>query len=188
MPVSYPPAARGRWYAAAAASLAAALLAPQRSQGLEPRFDHRELRGPQVEAVAVRDVVWTGSAQASTSVRGAVRVAWGFDPTGDGDEIFVGTTVTAVDLTGANENRVRLTFDGRYRACVGTEELKTVFDLGIWVSAADRLAAGPLVGVGLMYDFSRNIGLLASGFVGAAIGRGRVFSAGGGIGINYRFE
>jgi hypothetical protein len=161
---------------------------PALALGLEPRFDHRDQQGPTAEALVVKDVLWGRSGGASSALRGAVRVAWGLDPTGDGDEVFLGATLAAVDGDSTGNDRVRLTFDARYRACLGTDELKTLLDIGLWVSAADRIAVGPLVGFGLMYDFSRNFGLLTSAFLGAGIGQSRIVSFGGGLGLQFRFE
>jgi hypothetical protein len=164
------------------------LLGPARGSGLEPRFDHRDQQGPTVEVLAVKDVLWHGSTTSTSPVHGVVRVAWGFDPTGDGDEVFLGGTFTAVEGRSPGTDRVRLTLDARYRVCLGTEELKTLIEIGIWGSAADRFAVGPLVGFGLIYDFSRNVGLLTSAFLGAAFGESRIVSYGGGLGVQFRFE
>jgi hypothetical protein len=164
-----------------------AWLLPALAGALEPRFDHRDQQGPTAEALVVKDVLWTGSTSTSAS-RGAVRIAWGFDPTGDGNELFFGATLSVLDGSGSGSDRVRLAVDTRYRACLGTEELKTIFDVGIWGSVADRLAIGPLVGLGFMYDFSRNFGVLTSGFLAAGVGQSRIVSFGGGVGIQYRYE
>jgi hypothetical protein len=165
-----------------------ALLIPAMAGALEPRFDHRDQQGGTAEFLAIRDVLWKGTADATNSSRGAVRLGWGFDPTGDGDELLFGGTFSVVDWADPGEDRLRLTFDARYRACVGTEELKTLLDIGLWASAAETLAVGPLVGLGFMYDFSRNFGLFASGFVAAGAGQSRAFSVGGGAGIQFRYE
>jgi hypothetical protein len=166
--------------------VAAVALAPARSAALEPRYDHRDQQGPTAELLFAKDVIWSGS-ETHTSSRGAVRVGWGFDPTGDGNELFFGSTLTVAEA-GEGPDQVRLTFDTRFRACVGTEEFKTLLDIGLWGSAADRFAAGPLVGLGFMYDFNRNFGLLASGFLAAGIGDVRVVSFGGGVGVQLRYE
>lgn len=156
--------------------------------GLEPRYDHRDQKGPLVELLGVRDVHWRG-ATTGTADRGAVRAAWGFDPTGDGDEIFVGGTLTVLEGERTNgADRVRAGVDARYRVVVGTEELKTVFEIGIAATLVDRLSAGPLVGLGVMYDFSRSFGMFASGFFTAGAGQERLVSFGGGLGFQYRYE
>jgi hypothetical protein len=164
-----------------------ALLAPTLAGALEPRFDHRDQQGPVVEALYARDVLWGGNSTESAQ-RGAVRVAWGVDPSGDGNELFFGATLTVLQGSRATTDRLKLVFDTRYRACLGTEEFKTILDLGLWASAADRIAVGPLVGIGFMYDFSRNFGLFTSGFLAAGIGQNRVVSFGGGAGVQFRYE
>lgn len=172
----------------ARAIAALALLSPALAAGLEPRFDHRDQQGPVAEALVVRDVLWTGSTTASSATRGAVRLAWGFDPSGDGDEILVGGTLGVLEGANSGRDRVRWTVEGRYRVNVGTDELKTLLEVGLWGSASDRTVFGPLLGLGLMYDFSREFGLFTSAFLAAGIGEGRVFSFGGGAGLQYRFE
>jgi hypothetical protein len=164
------------------------LTLPGLAGALEPRFDHRDQQGPTAEFLVAKDFLWRGSSNSGTALRGAVRVAWGFDPAGDGDELFFGATFSTFHGAATGDDRVRLTFDARYRACMGTEELKTILDVGIWGSAADRVAVGPLVGFGLIYDFSRNFGMLTSAFLGAGIGESRIVSFGGGLGVQYRFE
>lgn len=177
----------------AAASIALAIAAcavgvPEHAGALEPRYDHRDQQGPQAELLYVKDVLWTGSSEAASRSKLAARVAWGFDPSGDGDELFFGATVAAADLSSGPSDRVRFTLDARYRTTVGTDEFKTLLEIGLWGSAADRFAVGPLVGFGFMYDFSRNFGVLTSAFLAAGIGEGRIVSYGGGLGAQYRFE
>lgn len=164
------------------------LIAPAAGHGLEPRYDHRDQQGPTVEALYVRDVFWRGSVGSSAASRGAVRAAWGFDPTGDGDELLFGAAYTALEGDATGSDRLSLVLDARYRAFIGTEHFKTLFDVGLWGSAANRVAAGPLVGLGFIYDFSRNVGVLASGSLAAGIGQRRVVSFGGGVGIQVRYE
>jgi len=171
-----------------AVARAVALMLPVFAGALEPRFDHRDQQGPTAEVLLAKDVLWSGSTKATSAVRGAVRLAWSFDPTGDGDEVQLGGTVTAYDGSSSEGDRVRWTLEARYRVLGGTEELKTLFDIGVWGSGADRVVAGPLVGIGLVYDFTRNIGVLASGLLSAAVGEGRVISFGGGVGVHYRFD
>ncbi len=177
-----------RRIAAASTVASAALVLPMLAGALEPRFDHRDQQGPTAEVFLAKDVLWRGSTSATSAGRGAVRLAWAFDPTGDGDEVQLGGTVTALDGGPADGDSVRWTLEARYRVLGGTEELKTLFDIGVWGSGDDRFVAGPLVGIGLIYDFTRNIGVLGSGFFGAAVGEGRVISFGGGVGVHYRFE
>lgn len=163
------------------------LTLPGVAGALEPRYDHRDQQGPTVEAYYARDVLW-GTRSSGTAQRGAVRVAWSIDPTGDGNELFFGAAFTVHEGGGTARDRLKLVLDTRYRACVGTEEFKTLLEIGLWGSAAERVAVGPLVGLGFIYDFNRNFGLLTSGFLGAGIGERRVVSFGGGLGLQFRFE
>jgi hypothetical protein len=177
----------GNPFVAARALTCAVWLLPALAGALEPRFDHRYQQGPTVEALAVKDIIWTGPAS-MTAQRGAVRVAWGFDPTGDGNELIFGSTFTALELSNTGDDKVRVALDARYRAYVGSEEFKTLLEVGAWGSVADRVAVGPLVGLGFIYDFSRNFGLLTSGFLAAAAGNSKIVSFGGGVGLQLRFE
>jgi hypothetical protein len=170
------------------AALLAALVLPAAAGALEPRFDHRDQQGPSVEALFARDFTWSGSASTKSALREAVRVAWGFDPTGDGDEILLGVAISTFVGPSIDDDRVRLAFDARYRVYVGSEEFKTLFDFGLWGSARDQFLVGPLAGVGVEYDFNRNIGLFTNVFIAAAVGDGRIVSFGGGLGFQYRFE
>jgi hypothetical protein len=170
------------------AAVALALSLPLAAGALEPRFDHRDQQGVSVEGLYARDIVWRGSASSSTSSRGALRAAWSFDPAGDGDEILLGGTLAVLEGGGPADDRVRWTIESRYRVTVGTDEFKTLLEVGIWGTAADRFVIGPMVGLGFMYDFNRNIGVLASGFIGVGAGDGRAASFGGGLGFQVRFE
>jgi hypothetical protein len=161
---------------------------PSFALALEPRFDHRDQQGATVEAVFARDTIWRGSSEVSNGLRGGLRLAWSFDPTGDGDEIFVGGTLTALGGTSLGTDRVRWTVDARYRVTLGTEELKTLLEVGLWGTSQDRLSLGPIVGLGLMYDFSRNFGLMSSVFLAAGAGQSRAVSVGGGLGAQLRFD
>lgn len=182
-----PDAAAGRRVCAFLAAIAA-VAAPASPEALEPRFDHRDQQGPSLDAIFVQDVVWSNSGGSRTAQHLAARGAWAFDPTGDGDELLVGAAWRTPVGSATTSEPIRLTVDVRYRAYLGTEELKTMFELGLWGSAADRFAVGPEVGVGVAYDFNRNIGLLASGFFAAGAGQVRVVSFGGGVGLQLRFE
>lgn len=179
------PRGRASWRALA---LVLPLFAPASASALAPRYDHRDQQGPAVEFLYAKDIVWRDSTRTTTSDRGALHLSWGFDPTGDGNELFFGSTVTVLEGAASGPDRIKLTFDARYRACLGTEEFKTLVDIGLWGSAADRFAVGPLVGLGFMYDFSRNFGLFVSGFLAAGIGEGRAVSFGGGGGVQLRYE
>ncbi|HSM91349.1 MAG TPA: hypothetical protein VLT47_00605 [Anaeromyxobacteraceae bacterium] len=160
---------------------------PALAGALEPRFDHRDQQGPTAEALWIKDVIWTGSRSMSAQ-RAAVRAAWGFDPTGDGNELSFGSTFTVVEGASTGTDRVKVSLDARYRAVVGTEELKTILDVGLWGSLTERVAVGPLIGLGFMYDFNRNFGLLTTGFLAGGAGNSRIVSFGGGVGLQFRYE
>jgi hypothetical protein len=176
---------RGGWAVSAAFIL---LLLPAAAVALEARYDHRDQTGPSAELLVAKDYFWTGSSRTSNATRTAVRVGWGFDPSGDGDDLGVGATFTTSELQNDGTTRVRTSVDVRYRAYVGSEELKTSFDVGLWGSVADDLAVGPLVGLGITYDFTRNFGIFFAAQLSAALGESRHAGFAGGLGVNYRFN
>jgi hypothetical protein len=172
----------------AAALVAAALLVvPAVPAALEPRFDHRDTQGPLVELFLAHDTVAVSGEPTESSWRPALRLAYGFDVSGVGDELIVGGSGSLRDW---DEDRERVDFalDARYRAYFGTEELKTFFDVGVWSSVRQRFAIGPLVGLGLAYDFSRAIGAFASGLFSTGFGGARIASFGASAGLQLRFE
>lgn len=171
-----------------AVALAVALFSPALGAALEPRYDHRDQQGPTIEALYLKDVIWRSSSESSSSDRGALRLSWGFDPTGDGNELLFGASWAVLDGSDGEEERVLLTIDARYRASVGIDQFKTLLEVGIWGSALESLSAGPVVGLGFIYDFSRNVGLFATGSLAASIGEIRVVTFGGGLGLQLRYE
>ena len=46
--------------------------------------------------------------------------------------------------------------------------------IGVWAPVVSRLAAGPLVSIGLAYDFSRAGGVYAAGGFATAFGEARI--------------
>ncbi|WP_242395743.1 hypothetical protein [Anaeromyxobacter oryzisoli] len=171
-----------------AAALAAAVLAGGSARALEPRFDHRDEHGPFVQAVLGHDSVAVSGKPTASSFRSALRLAYGFDVTGEGDEIVLGAEGALRSWDDPARTHVNLALDARYRAYFGTEELKTFFDAGIWVPVRSRLAAGPLIGAGLAYDFSRTSGVFLAGGVATAFGQARVASFSASLGAQLRFE
>jgi hypothetical protein len=174
--------------AALAVAAACAAVSPTIGAALEPRYDHRDQQGPTIEALYLKDVIWRSSSESSSTDRGALRLSWGFDPTGDGNELLFGASWAALDGSDSEEERVLLTVDARYRACVGIDQFKTLLEVGIWGSAIDSFSVGPVVGLGFIYDFSRNVGLFATGSLAASIGEVRVVTFGGGLGLQLRYE
>ncbi len=172
-----------------AALLAIAIAAqPLGVAALEPRFDHRDTHGPAVELLFAHDTVAVSGRAARTSWRPALRVAYGFDPSGNGDEIILGMQGGALSLHDPDREHVLLAVDARYRAYFGTEELKTFFDVGAWAPLKSRLAIGPLVAAGIAYDFSRAAGVYASAAFATAFGEARVTTVSVGAGLALRFE
>lgn len=170
------------------ARAAAALLALSPVAGaLEPRFDHRDTRGPFAEALVAHDTVARSGGGSRSSWRPAARLAWGFDLSGEGDELILGLAVGLRSFDDPERERVLLAGDLRYRAYFGTEEAKTFVDLGLWVPVRSQLAAGPLVGLGVAYDFSRSSGVYLAGAFATAFGEARIASGSLSAGAQLRF-
>jgi hypothetical protein len=166
---------------------ALALVAPVVCGALEPRFDHRDQHGPFVEALVAYDTVAVPGRATVSSWRPALRLAYGLDALGDGNEIILGAQAALASWSDPDREKVRLALDLRYRAYFGTEELKTFFDVGVWAPVVSRLAAGPLVSIGLAYDFSRAGGVYAAGGFATAFGEARIASFTGSVGGQLRF-
>jgi hypothetical protein len=167
--------------------LAAALLArPAVASGLEPRFDHRDQQGLLAELELARDGVVVDG-QNSPSYRPSLRVAWGFDLSGEGDELQLGGTARLGSWSDPEEVKILYGLDARYRAYFGSEELKTFVEVGVWASLASRLAIGGLAGLGLAYDPSRAWGLFGAVRFGGGFGEARVASVGIGGGLQLRW-
>jgi hypothetical protein len=162
------------------------VLAPAAASALEPRYDHRDQQGLLAELGVARDSVVVGGLT-NPSYRPLLRVAWGFDLSGEGDELQLGGTVRLGSWSDPSKVKRLYGADARYRAYFGSEELKTFVEVGIWADLASRLAAGGLAGVGLAYDPSR-----AWGFYGAArfeggFGEARIASVNLATGIQLRW-
>jgi hypothetical protein len=166
----------------------AVLVAPALAGALEPRFDHRDTHGPFVAAVGARDTVALSGGGSASTWRPAVRLGWGLDLTGEGNEVLVGAAFAIRSYDDPERERVLLGTDARYRAFFGTEELKTFFDVGVWVPTRSRLAVGPLVALGLAYDFSRAGGVSLAGSFATAFGQARVASFEIALAGHLRFE
>ncbi len=167
--------------------LAAALLLPTAAAALEPRFDHRDMHGPLVELLGSYDSIATGG-RTHNSFRPSLRAGWGFDVAGEGSELVAGAEVALRSWDDPERQRVLVAASARYRLYFGTEELKTFFEVGLFAPLRSRLAAGPLVGLGAVYDFSRASGVFVSGQFASAFGNGRVVSFAILAGGQLRFE
>jgi hypothetical protein len=171
------------------AALAVALAAPVAALALEPRFDHRDQQGPLAELVLARDTVAISGKATRSSWRPAVRLAWTYDFSGEGDELHFGVE-SALGGTWDDPERqhVLLAGDVRYRAYFGLDEWKTFFDLGLWLPVRSRVAIGPQLGIGAMYDLGRSGGIYATLGFGTGLGQARIASFTGAIGAQFRFE
>jgi hypothetical protein len=168
------------------AAAAAAALVPAAAGGLEPRFDHSESHGPVLELVVAHDSV-VSHRRTVNAWRPAVRAGWGVDVSGTGNELLVSADFALKSWSDPDADRVLLSTAARYRGYFGTEEWKTYFDVGIWAPLHSRLAAGPLVGLGVVHDFSQDVGVFAGAQFATAFGDGRVVSFGGVAGWQFRF-
>ncbi len=165
-----------------------ALAAPALCAALEPRFDHRDTHGPFAETIVAHDSIARAGSATASSWRPSVRLGWGYDVSGEGDELLASATVALRSFDDPDKQRLLLALDARYRAYFGSEEAKTFLDLGVWVPVRSRLAAGPLAGIGFAYDFSRNAGLYATAAFATAFGEARIASVSASLGAQLRFE
>ncbi len=170
------------------ALLVASLVVPAAAVALEPRFDHRDTHGPFVEALALHDTTTIAGRGTLSSWRPALRAGWGVDVTGEGSELLVAADLALRTPHDPEREHVLVAATARYRAYFGTEELKTFFDVGVEAPLRSRLAVGPLVGIGVAYDFSRRSGVFAGGEFASAFGQARVISFGALAGAQLRFE
>ena len=166
-----------------AAAVALGLALPARA--LEPRYDHRDQQGLLLEVAGSRDTLNVKGGLSRSFFRPSLLLAWSFDVGSEGDEVHVGAGASPA-IDGAPESP-RWFLDSRYRGYFGTEELKTFFDAGLWVSLAPRVAAGPRVGLGLLYDFTRNVGVYVEVGFGTAFGQFRGVALGFGAGVQARW-
>lgn len=157
------------------------------ARALEPRYDHRDEFGPSVELSLVNDTVAVPRRSSKNELVPALRLSFGFDVSGEGDELIIGTRFTP-PIADPNRERIDWALDARFRRYFGTEEWKTFLDVGGWAPLISRLAAGPQVGLGLAYDWSRSGGLYLAASFGAAFGQAEVVSFALASGISFRFQ
>jgi len=169
--------------------VAALLLAlvPAAAGALEPRFDHRDQHGPSFELLLASDTVSVPGRTSHTTFAPALRVAYGVDVAGEGNELVIGARL-AWPRPDPGRARVRAALDVRYRAYFGADEWKTFLDVGLYAPLSSRLGAGPLVGLGVAYDFGRAGGLFAGASLGTAFGSARTASIAIGAGAQLRFD
>ncbi len=171
----------------ARALLVLVALSPAVAAALEPRYDHRDLQGLLVEPLVAYDTVAISGRPTRSSWRPALRIAYGWDALGEGNELFLGAQARLAGFDDPAREKVRLALDARYRSYFGTERWKTFFELGVWAPVSSRLAVGPLLGLGVAYDFSRSSGLFLDGGFSTAFGQARIasFSASAGWAIRF---
>ena len=170
-----------------ALALAVALAAPLSTAALEPSYGHEDAHGPMIELLVLHDTV-VANGVTTNAWRPALRAGWSLDVTGSGGELVVAADVALRSWDDPERGRVLASVSARYRGYFGTEEWKSWFEAGLWVPVASRVAVGPLVGVGLMYDFSDAAGVFAGAEFATAVGDGRVVSFGGVAGFQLRFD
>jgi hypothetical protein len=168
--------------------LAAALALPGGAAGLEPRFDHRDSHGPVLETLLARDTLSLSGAGSTSSWRPALRAGWGVDALGEGSDLILAADLALRSLDDPAGERVLLAATLRYRTYFGTEEWKTFVEAGLYAPLRSRLAVGPLVGLGVAYDFSRSGGVFVGGEFASAFGEARVISLGILGGVQVRFD
>jgi hypothetical protein len=168
----------------ALAALAAIL--PAAAGALEPRFDHRDSHGPILDVVTAYDSV-TFSGQTHASWRPALRAGWGMDVTGEGSELIVAGDLTLRSWHDPAEDHVIFAGTARYRTYFGTEEWKSYFEAGLYAPIRSRLAVGPLVGIGVVHDFSQDWGSFLGTEFGTAFGEGRIITFAALAGVQFRF-
>ena len=161
--------------------------APATAAALEPSYGHEDAHGPMIELLVLHDTV-VANGVTTNAWRPALRAGWSLDVTGSGGELVVAADVALRSWDDPERGRVLASVSARYRGYFGTEEWKSWFEAGIWVPVASRVAVGPLVGVGLMYDFSDAAGVFAGAEFATAVGDGRVVSFGGVAGFQLRFD
>jgi hypothetical protein len=174
----------GPWTGAAVALAAA--LAPACALALEPRYDHRDSQGVLVEPMLAHDTLARSGHATRSWWRPGVRVAYGWDVLGEGNELFLGAQ-TAFSWSDPDREKIRLALDARYRAYFGTEQWKTFFELGVWAPVSSRFAIGPLVTIGAAYDFSRWSGVFVDGGFATGFGQARIASFTLSTGAQIRF-
>jgi hypothetical protein len=172
---------------AARALLILAALAPLGTPGLEPRYDHRDQAGIVLEPLLAHDSIAITGRPTRSFWRPSLRLAYSWDPRGDGNELIVGVQARVGSWHDPKSERVLQALDARYRSYFGSDEWKTFFDVGLWAPVASRLAIGPMVGIGAAYDFSRAGGVYAQGGFATGFGQARIASLSLSVGAQLRF-
>jgi hypothetical protein len=164
------------------------LACPLGAAALEPRFDHRDQMGVVAAFEYWRDSVAVSGQPTLTESRPRLRLGWGWDVSGEGDELILGATTRLTGWSDPQRQRRLYGLDARYRGYFGTEELKTFFEVGLAAELQSRLAVGPQVGLGMSYDPTRTWGAFFSLHFGTGFGEARIASLGASLGVQIRFE
>lgn len=154
------------------------------AEALEPRFDHRDMAGILVEVGGVRDTVTADGLSTSRSAA-ALRLAYGADLMGDGNEVALGAALRLGSASGPGG--LKYSLDLRYRGYFGADELKTFFDVGVWAPFSTRWAVGLRAGLGVIYDFGRTAGIYVSIGFGSAFGQIRAVALEAATGLQWRW-
>jgi hypothetical protein len=171
-----------------ALALALALAAsPLAAAALEPSYGHEDAHGPVVELLVLHDTV-VANGTTTQSWRPGVRAGWSLDVTGSGGEVILAADLALRPWDDPERGKVLASATARYRGYFGTEEWKSWFEAGIWAPVVSRVALGPLVGVGLMHDFSAGAGIFAGAEFATAVGDGRMISFGAIAGFQLRYD
>jgi len=165
-----------------------ALAAPLATAALEPRYDHRDQQGVLAALEYWRESTVVSGKPTLTDTHPRLRLGWGWDLTGEGDELIVGGSIRLGDWKDQERMRQLYGIDARYRGYFGTEELKTFFEVGLWGQLQNKWALGPQAGIGLQYDPNRGWGSFLSLHFGTAFGEARIASLGASAGVQIRFE
>lgn len=178
------PARHPAWGLAGAALALALGAAPARA--LEPRYDHRDQFGltAEVDGSRLTATVGGGLSRSTFDLLG-LRLAFSFDVGSDGDEVLLGGSWSP--LAAGEIADTAWLLDARYRGFFGSEELKTFFDAGVVLAVSPRVAAGPRLGLGVMYDFERACGIFATLGASTAFGEFRGFAFQLGLGFQWRW-
>lgn len=166
---------------------AAAALGPAAAGAAETRLDHRDSHGPLAAVLLAYDSV-SVPGRTVERLRPAVRAGWGVDVAGQGNELIGGADVAFAGWSAPGRDRVLAAAHLRYRSYFGTEEWKTFLDLGAFAPLRARLAVGPLVGLGAVFDFDPEWGLFAGVEFDSAFGQARVISVALAGGLQFRFD
>jgi hypothetical protein len=164
-----------------------ALLLPAAVPALEPRYDHRDQQGALLALETWRETVVVSGVRTRSDFRPRLRAGWGFDLSGEGDELILSATTRIDSWEDPEAMRFLYGLDARYRGYFGTEELKTFFEVGVWSELKSRFAVGPAVGLGVAYDPNRRWGAFFSVHFATGFGEARIASFGASAGVQLRY-